>query len=363
MKFVFLSPVAWNFYPLQNQNLAIALAQNGHEVNYIEPVKYKNYKNNRFAHLSKNLKPQGLTVTERSLNIPKSFLVFLYENVNNTRKIIRYKPDVVVCYDHLMGLLSCLYCFFAKTKFVYNASDDWDNVPQDISARIVWKILIKPLITRFSYAIAAISHKQFEAFRKKKKKTFLLPNGVSNNFISKAEGIDASNTNNTVNFIANLRDWYDFDLLFDVFKEFPTLQLNIYGSGSLFNELKKKSALYSNIKLMGNIEHELSVKLLKESLFGIIPLKKNILNDSTCPIKLFDYWAAQKVVIATPTYEMNAIGKDCILFASSKETWVKHIRYVLYYTKLAKILERVGHEKIINTYNYNYIYQHFINNI
>ena len=49
MKYLFLSPVVWNFYKLQNQLLAASLADKGNDVVYLEPVKYKNWlKNSRF---------------------------------------------------------------------------------------------------------------------------------------------------------------------------------------------------------------------------------------------------------------------------------------------------------------------------
>jgi len=364
MKFLFLSPVVWNFYPLQNQNLAISLAEREFEVFYIEPVRYKKWQYHiRFAKLTDNKKPAGLTVVEQKINIPKSFFVFIYENFKNVKQIKKYKPEVVVCYDHLMGFMPCIYCYFKKIKFVFNVSDDWDNMPQSRASQWMWKHIIKPAVAKFSYAIASISHKQLALFKKKNKNTFILPNGLICNFIDNINSFEENNNSKTVNFIANLRDWYDFDLLFDVFSELPELQLNIYGLGPLYESLKEKSEKYSNIHLLGNISQEGAAKLLKDTLFGILPLKPNILNDSTSPVKLFDYWAAQKAVVATPTLELKSIGEDCILFAQNKQEWLKHIRFLIDNAGRREFLGKTGSEKIVNKYNYEDITGSFLKKI
>ena len=362
MKYLFLSPVVWNFYNLQNQLLAASLADKGFDVVYIEPVKYKNrQKNSRFSNLSEITKPEKLVVVEREIIIFKSFFVFIYENFNNVLQIKKYKPDVVVSYDHLMSLLPCLYCYFYKIKFVFNVSDDWDNVPQARTARWMWKFVVKPIVTKFSYAIASISQKQLVLFSKKNKNTFILPNGVNMCFVDKINDIKENNSQNIVNFIANLRDWYDFDLLFEVFNEMPEIQLNIYGLGPMYETLSDKSKNFRNIRLMGNVKQEDTARLLKDSLIGIIPLKNNLLNDSTCPVKLFDYWAAKKAVVATPTFEIKSIGGDCVLFASTKDEWLTQMRFLIENPLRRELLGLSAHEKVIEKFNYDIITETFIN--
>ncbi len=338
------------------------MADKGNDVVYLEPVKYKNWlKNSRFQNLSDNKVPEHLTVVEREINVIKSLFVFIYENFSNMRRIAKHKPDVVVSYDHLMSLLPCLYCYYKEIKFVFNVSDDWDNVPQNITARWMWKRIIRPVVAKYSYAVASISHRQAALFSKKNKKTFILPNGVSMTFVEKIDGISENNPTPTVNFIANLRDWYDFDLLFDVFGELPDIQLNIYGLGPLFDMLSEKAKNYNNIRLMGNVKSEETPQLLKETLIGIIPLKNNVLNDSTCPVKLFDYWAAQKAVVATPTIELKSIGNDCILFACTKEEWLREIRFLLKNPLRRDFLGSTAYTKVIEKYNYDNITETFIN--
>ncbi len=361
MRFLFLSPVVWNFYKLQNQLLALSLAKEGYEVMYAEPVKYKNWqKNKRFHDLSDNGSDDKLKIIKRFFRRRKSFISFIYENINNTRQIARHKPDVVVCYDHLMGLIPCMYCYFNKIHFIFNVSDDWDNVPQAFIPHKTWKYIIKPIIKKFSFAIASISHKQLQLYKLTHKRAFLLPNGVENSFREDINSLHENKKMNLINFIAHLRDWYDFELLFDVFSELPNITLHIYGTGELLEALSEKAKQHNNIHIMGSVSHKETARLLKDSFIGIIPLKNNLLNDSTCPVKLFDYWAARKAVVATPTFELQQTGSDCILFAKNKEEWIKQIRFLMDNPERRSFLSNTGYEKIVDYYNYDVLTQKFI---
>lgn len=361
LKFVFLSPVTWRFYKLQNQVLASELAQRSYNVTYIEPVKYKNAdKVSRLQNYSTHAQPELLSVVERSSILKRGMLLFLYENIHNAILIGRQKPDVVVCYDHLMGFLSCLYCRIKGIKFIFNVSDDWNHVPQQTVARFMWKKIIKPFVLRYAGAILSVSHKQYHLCLKKNKNTNLLPNGVEMSFIKSIDHEDSKQESGNVNFITHLRDWYDFDLLFDIFIELPHISLHIYGDGPLKDELMHKTAHIPNIHVCGNRTHEDTARLLGETFIGLIPLKKSVLNDSTCPVKLFDYWAARKTVVATPTEELKIIGTDCVLFATSKDEWIKQIQFLLQNPERRQILGNTGREKIDVTYNYDAITASFL---
>lgn len=364
MKFLFLSPVTWNFYPLQNQNLALSLSRAKHEVVYAEPLKYKNHHtHNRFAELRHAEPPSNLIIEKRSTRIPRSLIVFFVENYLNVRLIRRHKPDVVVCYDHLSGLFSCLLCLFVRTKFVFNVSDDWDNMPQHWGGRLLWKILVKPVVTRLSAAVACISFKQLALMKKRHIKSFWLPNGLLPEYVQTVSETRRTEEQPTVNFIANLRNWYNFELLFSIFEALPEVQLNIYGSGPLYDELLQKAEKHHNISIKGNIPHEKTPELLKNASLGLLPLHQNTLNDSTSPIKLFDYWAAGLAVVATPTAELLSLGDDCILFAHSKEEWIKQIRFLLNNPYRRVLLGQTGLAKVTETHNYNAICDMFLNQI
>jgi glycosyltransferase involved in cell wall biosynthesis len=358
MKYLFFSDVVWDYYRGMNIELPLAISDMGNECIYVNPVKYKNWEKGsvRLQHYSSHASKSVKTI-ERFSKLPKSFLVLLYENYDNVKMIKRHKPDAVVSLEHLMSLYSCIYCKLKHIPFVFCVVDDWEGIEKGIMY-FYYKYMVKPVLNRFSSGITATSHKQAEIWGRHNKNVFLIPNGKPMDFIKKAAEYNVQTTKESrmVNFIASLRNWYDYDLLFEVFKEFPELQLNIYGEGELFEFLKNKSGQYGNIAMKGNADSAIIPGLIAESLFGILPLKLNTLNDSTCPIKLFDYWSAKKAIIAAPTYELKKIAENGgLILAGTKEEYICAIKSLLADSGLRESVGKKGYENMMTKYNYDVI--------
>ena len=363
MRYLFLSSIVWDGYLGHNQELPLALAKKGHACTYLNPVRYRNWQKHstRLQSLSEN-KKDGVKVVERYSRLPKSFLLLVYENFLNMFYIRKHKPNVVVSFDYLMGVLPCLYCRIRKIKFVYSVMDDWEEIETSLIMKLYLKYISKPIMGKFSYAVSSTSYKQASVFRKFNTNVFLVPNGKPNDFIANSHLFlnDIKEEPKTVNFISTLRDWYDYDMLFDVFKEFPEIQLNIYGKGDLYSYLLNRAEDYPNISVKGNADAKFIPQLTAQSLFGILPLKLNKLNDSTSPIKLFDYWSAKKAVIASPTYELKELGKQGgIIYASSKEEYVNSIKSILRDDAFMNSVGETGYSNVLEQYNYESIASRF----
>ncbi len=278
----------------------------------------------------------------------------------NVGAVKKHKPDAVISTDHLMAIGVCIYCKFKKIPFIFDVTDHWELVDRSVTGKIYRKVL-KPLLARFSFAITSTSQRQFNYFSgKRKHNTFLISNGINpllQEQLEKEKRKEMSGPE--VNFIGSLRDWYDFDLLFEVFQGFPEIELNIYGLGPLYKELKESSRSIPNIHVHGNIEPGHTAVLLNRTEFGILPLKINELNHSTCPIKLFDYWGASRAVIASPVEEVRRLGGDTLLYASTKEDFIQCIYRLINDGELTRKLGMEGKEKVEKTYNYTSITDQF----
>lgn len=364
MKYLFLSPMVWGNYRGRNVELPLGLSAKGNECIYINPIKYKNWeKESMRLHTISSHPSHAVQVIERFSQFRKSLFLVLRENYDNVRMVHKYKPEVVVSWDYLMSLFVCIYCKWKHIPFVFDAMDDWGEMEKSKIIRYYYKHIVYPIVSRLSYAITSTSHKQAELFNIHNKNVFVIPNGKPLDFIEKAgqSAILAGLESKTVNFISTLRDWYDFDLLFEVFGKFPQLQLNIYGQGELFNYLENRSSSYPNITMKGNADSEILPALMTESLFGILPLKLNKLNDSTCPVKLFDYWSAKKAVITSPTHELRKMAEDGgIILTATKEDYINAIQSLLADTAYRKSIGEKGYANMITRYNYDIITNQFI---
>ena len=359
MRYLFFSSIAWDFYRLQEHELPIYLSGKGNKCIYVNPLRYRDSEISsiRFRALSPK-GTNGAQVIDRSTSLSRSFFSLLYETFQNQRILRRSKPDIVVSFDHLMSSVICLYCWFKNITFVYAVSEDWVEVEQRWYMKLYIRYFAEPLLGSFSQAIISQSHRQAERFRKYNRRVHIIPNGKTLDFVERCGNeIDRGrHVGKVVNFIGTLRDNYDFDMLFDVFKEFPDIELNIYGSGILENKLSAKSKYYTNIHLKGNATPDIHQQLTAQSLFGVLPLKLNKQNESTCPIKLFDYWAAGKAVIASPTYELKKLAMDGgAVFATSKQEFIDSIRLFLKDDGMMRSIGRKGYDKALRQYNYNLI--------
>ncbi|MBN2214128.1 MAG: glycosyltransferase [Bacteroidales bacterium] len=359
---LFIPPVHWNYYPYRDQELPAALARKGYRCIYLNPVRYKGCETaTRFTRVNERGIPDGMKVIDRSSRLGKSFILFIRENYLNCKTVRKLRPDAVISSNHLMALFTCLYCRMKGIRFVFDVTDDWELADPTPAGRF-YKHIIKPLIARYAYAVTSTSHNQFKYFRSKRhQNTFLISNGISPFILDKLRHIKkTTGDEKAVNFIGSLRDWYDFDLLLSVFRDLPEITLNIYGQGTLFRLLEERSKKEGNIFVHGYIEQHSVPQLLRNSLFGVLPLKKTRLNNSTCPIKLFEYWGASKAVIATPVEEVKKVGGEAVLYASDKNEFIRYARLLLQNTDLREKLGKQARQKIEETHNYDMITRRFI---
>ncbi|MBN1951921.1 MAG: glycosyltransferase [Bacteroidales bacterium] len=359
---LFIAPVDWNYYPYRDQELPEALSLRGYDVVYLNPVRYSGHEDaSRFTQVNIRDKNGHIRVIDRSSPWQKGFPEFIRENIQNIRAIARHKPAAVVSTDHLMAVGACLYCRIKGIRFIFDVTDDWEAVDTSLAGK-VYRRIIKPLLARFSYAVCASSQRQYDNFSKRRRTgTYLISNGVNPKTVESLQELPVVTAEEReVNFIGSLRDWYDFEMLFRVFRRYPQLNLNIYGDGPLYPHLKEMAAGISNIRLKGSIENRHVPGILAKSLFGVLPLKMNTLNQSTCPIKLFDYWAASKAVIASPLAEVRRVGGDSLLYAESEAEFTDAVKRLLEDSALRKLLGGAGRKKVEQVHNYEYITQQFL---
>lgn len=343
------------------------MAQRGYQCTYLNPVSYRGSENAmRFRQVHKRKNHPNIRVLERSSRWRKSAPEFIREIGLNIRAVKKLKPDAVISSDHLMSIGACIYCRRKNILFIFDVTDNWELVDRSLAGKF-YKFFLKPLLARYSYAITCTSLDQFNYFQKhRKNRTFLISNGINprlqeelNQALQEKDEPEQI-PGSEVNFIGSLRDWYDFDLLFDVFREFPDINLNIYGLGPLYDELLERSRSLPNVHVHGNIEPSFSAALLQRTLFGILPLKIDELNNSTSPIKLFDYWGASRAVISTPVEEVVRVGGETVLYASTRQEFVDCINRLISDRELAGRLGMEGKQKVDKTHNYKSITDQFL---
>lgn len=358
IKGLHISLVVWDYYYARQQVLSSYIS-NHYKIDFLEPIIYSNKeKSLRLKRLSINKIPPNLSIIKRNSKLKKSFFFLLYENFLNLFFVIKNNYKFVISDNYLTSILVCIYCRIFNIFFVFDLIDDWSEVEKNIFTKFFWKYIAKNILFSFSSVITTTSKKQFNIHTKKHKNILYFPNGKLD-----IKKIAVKNDNKSIKkviFIGTLRDWFDFDSVFNAFEKLPNVYLEIYGEGPIKKELKDKSKNIRNISIHDGVGIDKANFLLRNTDIGIIPLKNNKLNQSTNPIKLYDYWSLGKAVIATPTEELKLISGGSIFFASTSKEYFDAIKKLdtnyNYRYKLAKL----GYEKVMNKYNYKIIGEKYV---
>jgi glycosyltransferase involved in cell wall biosynthesis len=293
--------------------------------------------------------------------LPKSFKSFLLESLDNCKQIEELQPDFVYCSDHIMCWQAVKFAKKKNIPFLFDVTDDWSKADPSFFGSSFWNHISRKRIIKYAHSITTVSHKQFEYFSKRHKNVYLISNAIPHSFIDKCNAIiPAENKKKIVNFVGSIRDWYDFDLIFSVFEEIGEIELHIYGDGPIFSQIEIKSKEYDMVFVHNSVAYDEIPKLMSESFLGIIPLKNNKLNQSSMPIKLLEYWAASKTVIACPTYEIQKTAGNTVIYANTKEDWINHIKALLENDSKSKNLGKESQQVLLKNHTYKRITEKFI---
>jgi glycosyltransferase involved in cell wall biosynthesis len=177
----------------------------------------------------------------------------------------------------------------------------------------------------------------FDKFRAYNPRTYLIRNGVDvarYRNISRpsdhtlAEKVEAISASKVVGYQGSISSWVDFDLLDDVIAKTPDLSFLFVGMVDVrarrdFRRLYR----HRNFHYLGAVSPDALPWVLSKIDIGIIPFKINDLIRATNPIKLYEYLAAGKPVVATPMPEvMRYEAKAVVATAAEPEAFAALLR-------------------------------------
>jgi len=225
------------------------------------------------------------------------------------------------------------YLNYCRDKIlVYDGMDDWAEFFSDSDKKK--KIRDNELeILSNAKLVLAVSQKLFDYYKEKNKNTILVRNGVDLEHFSSC--IDHVKTPDdelyqfrdrpVIGYMGHITAWFDTTLVIETAKLLPHYLFVMIGPGSpdLLADLKK----CSNIIVMGYKPYHQLPAIVSYFSAGIIPFRLNLLNESTNPIKLYEYLGAGIPVVSTGIKEVSLyenegvvhIANDPVTFAAALE--------------------------------------------
>ncbi len=312
--------------PHQQHHLMERLSRRGHQIRVIDYqlLWRKEAKKNLYSkrqvleRVSKVYKEANITLLRPAMvKIPGlDYLSLIFSHKKEiTRQIKEFRPEIIVGFGILNTYLAMKLAKKSGIPFIYYLIDALHSIIPVKPFRWVAKILEKKTLKN-SHEVIVINDKLKDyviEMGSDPDRTYLVRAGVDlerfnshidSDRIRKQYKIEAND------FVLFFMGWlYDFSGLKEVALDLakikekkPNLKLLIAGEGDLYTELKKIQQEYNlqdKIILAGWQPYEKIPEFLKISDVCLFPAHDNEVTHNIVPIKIYEYMAAGKPVIAT----------------------------------------------------------------
>ena len=175
-------------------------------------------------------------------------------------------------------------------------------------------------------------------------KTLFLPNAVDFEHFTKAEGerrpADMPETSGPIiGYVGAISDWFDFDLLLPAVEAHPEWTFVFVGS-TWGADQHRALARRSNVHFLGEKPYAEIPGYLNCFDCCVIPFKENKLTRATNPVKLYEYLAAGKPVVARRLPELEEF-ENYIELAESGEQFLAGLERALQEVSPEKVSARI----------------------
>jgi glycosyltransferase involved in cell wall biosynthesis len=290
----------------------------------------------------------------------KLFQIILKYSLNRAIKKSGFSDPIVWSFLHNTALLKNR---LSENVFIYHCVDDWSRLMPLAGMGRAEQILKdeKTLAEKADliFTTAAILKERLIQYNPK---TYYIPNAVDTSLFAKAKlpetkiPLDiASIPGPIIGFVGSLEKWVNLEWLIEIFSsktDWAFISIGVVGSGREVQTL----ANLPNVHLLGLKPKESLPGYLKKTDVAIIPFKISELGKSISPLKLFEYFAAGKPVVASDLPEISRYG-ELVKPAKSAGEFIRGIEEALkekenqtYLKKLEKAAEENSWSKRIEAY-------------
>ena len=123
-------------------------------------------------------------------------------------------------------------------------------------------------------------------------------------------------------YLGAIADWFDMDLVIAAAERFQDWDFVLVGD-TAFCDLSKAKKI-SNIKLIGEVPYAEAANWVHSFNVALIPFQLTELTLCTSPVKVYEYLAAGKPVVATALPELQLMG-DWVQVAENADQFTQHL--------------------------------------
>ena len=313
----------WDFRFQRPQHILTKFAENGHRVFYLTA-------NLRQLKTLYEIKQISNNVYQVEFNAPKFFDIYkdkfdnfiiekLIESFDKFQEDLNIDPILFVQFPTWYPLCKRLQEKYHH-KIIFDCLDDFTGFSNVISARKNEEI---NLISSSDLVLATSSHLLKKVMSKTTKYLYLPNAGEFEHFKNQARAGSLSKYKKPIiGYFGSISDWFDTDLIEYLASNKP--QFTFVMIGHTFGADIRKLQKFPNIHFLGERPYSELPKYLQDFDVCLIPFKIIPLIEATHPVKIYEYFAAGKPVVATQMTELYPMVDMCYL-AEHKEDFLKKL--------------------------------------
>lgn len=317
MKILYFAPIPYNALKQRPQFLAEQLAKQ-HEVYYVEPTisilksitshnyDYKSHTYRVTPHL-KVLRLSGLFMAYRSLEL---FDILHLNTVSERLQLHRIATDCdllwvgyPVWYNLVRGIRN-------KTV-VYDKMDDNALITQNSLLR---KFILhtEPKLIRKASCVFVTAQKFYEEIQSQNKNTVLLPNAVSSDMFLQTKTNNNSGKR-VFGYVGTIGHWFDFKAIQMI------LAADERNHVVLAGPCEQKKINHPRLTYLGTVSHDKIPKVIQSFDIALYPFLQNDLLDTIDPVKIYEYLALNKPVLAVKSRETEKFGRFVSMYENEED--------------------------------------------
>lgn len=165
-----------------------------------------------------------------------------------------------------------------------------------------------------------------------------IPNGCDYDHFSRAAGEPRHAGRPTIGFVGALGEWIDFEAIESVARAIPHARVLL--AGPFHHPVDAlPEGLPDNVEYLGKLDYQALPEFLASLDLTLVPFVVSDLTQAVNPVKVYEYLAVGKPVLATPLPELDSLGS--VVAIKSAEEWASAAGELLAADSGALVAERL----------------------
>lgn len=318
MKIVYFAPIAFNGLKQRPQELAIELSEYA-DVWYIEPtISSIGCLKNKTLTCKSYEYDICETLHIKRLNgifaLPIRFQIYDFFQLNTIYESIQLYP-IIYKADALIIGYETWYRLFPHLKKVFTIYDKMDDNAQLHQSKTIKKYLRscdKKMCQNSDY-IFVTAQKFYNNLHLKYNNIQLLPNAIGRDFQNLPISQNSLSSTKVFGYVGMISSWFDLHAIQIIAKTFPQCKIILVGPNEL-PELKLKNVYY-----IGRVAKAEIPGWIHQFDICLYPFKTGNITDTINPVKIYEYLALNKPVVAVSSVETRQFGDKLYLYRNYEE--------------------------------------------